>query len=170
MSEQQTAGTIPIEKKVPKQEAGFRLPYRFEIDPVQAAESVVGDDCIYRLGACSLRHFYSFEWHESAYGLCQNAERSLWFLFWHYGDPCEGDSAASLRSWRFNCVPDFGMEYRCRGAVLGRSDGGYRGYGLFSTAANVYFDSIYGGSEYRSRWGLGIVDGDSEDTIFKLMN
>jgi len=37
VSEQQTAGTIPIENKVPKREASFRLPYRFEIDPAGPA-------------------------------------------------------------------------------------------------------------------------------------
>ncbi|MDQ0871665.1 ABC-type uncharacterized transport system permease subunit [Paenibacillus sp. V4I3] len=37
MSEQQTAGTIPIEKKVPKREASFRMPYRFEMDPAGPA-------------------------------------------------------------------------------------------------------------------------------------
>ncbi|OPH54911.1 ABC transporter permease [Paenibacillus ferrarius] len=33
MSEQQAAGTLPMENKGAKREASFRLPYRFEIDP-----------------------------------------------------------------------------------------------------------------------------------------
>ncbi|MGO4498685.1 ABC transporter permease [Paenibacillus sp. 2RAB27] len=36
MSEQRTAGSIPIENKLPKRGAGFRMPYRLEIDPAGA--------------------------------------------------------------------------------------------------------------------------------------
>ncbi|GGA17609.1 ABC transporter permease [Paenibacillus marchantiophytorum] len=33
MSEQQTAGALPVENKAVKRETSFRMPYRFEIDP-----------------------------------------------------------------------------------------------------------------------------------------
>ena len=75
----------------------------------------------------------------------------------------EGDSFAALRAGRVDCVPHFGVEHRGGRAVRGWGDGSDSDYGIFSAAANVHFDSSYGGRGHRSRRVLGIADGDTTE-------